>query len=691
MDNLDFRPAAFITPGRRSRACLAYSVFAAAGVPAPRCNFAAVTVNGDALGLYAHVESIKTAFLERHFAEAHGYLYEGSLSDFRPEFRGTFQKKTRADEADWSDVDAVTAALQDPSPAGLEALAAAVDLDRFLTFWATEVLIGHREGYADNRNNFYLYRAPDADAPLTFIPWGADQAFSHNAALPPSVRAHGAVAHRLYRDDAMRAAYVRRLRELLATVWREEELLARVAAMAAIVQTHAAPHARAAAAEAADRIRRFIRTRRAEILADLDPEPPAWTWPMPSAEGFCRPEIGALDVRFETTWGTNQSANPLAEGQAAFAQYRLDGQDMSSYVRNGEGRSVAGLAIETDGWAETWAESLGMLDASLGNANGVFDREDYAAARAAGLSLPSWDVLLSLDANASRAVDPDEYQAAVLADGAMGKAIAGAVRRSALGVTRCRSRFGRCALIAIVSRGPDSALHMFKVRLPLHHVASNARIDLDLSWSRHHPGGDYVGRNGRCGSIAQGQLEFFEAHAEPGAPITGRLRGIIFGEGGAGASMVPAPTGLAINEVAAQGDPLDWFELYNASADPIALRRFRVRRRSGGLWQTRALPGRRDPRPGRVPADSAGQKRVARLCAGERRRAGRLDGERRLGRARRLGRGPVRRRPELRARTRHNGRLSDRGSAYARGSQSRPARGGVRRRGGRATAPLAIR
>ena len=34
--------------------------------------------------------------------------------------------------------------------------------------------------------------------------------------------------------------------------------------------------------------------------------------------------------------------------------------------------------------------------------------------------------------------------------------------------------------------------------------------------------------------------------------------------------------GLVINEVAAKGDPLDWFELYNASDSPIALVNFVV-------------------------------------------------------------------------------------------------------------------
>ena len=127
--------------------CLAYQVFAAVGNPASRCNFATVTVNGKELGLYVHVEEIKAPMLARHFARADGNLYEGTVSDFTPEYRGTIEKKTNEDEDDWSDVDAVMAALQDPSETGLEALAGLVDLERFLSFWATEVLVGHWDGY----------------------------------------------------------------------------------------------------------------------------------------------------------------------------------------------------------------------------------------------------------------------------------------------------------------------------------------------------------------------------------------------------------------------------------------------------------------------------------------------------------------------------------------------------------------
>ncbi len=172
--------------------CLAYQIFADAGLPAPRCNFATVSVNGQKMGLYVHVEEIKPPFLERHFADPGGNLYEGAVSDFRPGWRGTLEKRTNEEAADWSDIDAVIAALQDPTPAGLEALGTIVDLDRFLSFWATEVLVGHWDGYVGNRNTCHFDRQPNSL--IEFIPWGVDQVFSlEDAPIPLMISASPAL------------------------------------------------------------------------------------------------------------------------------------------------------------------------------------------------------------------------------------------------------------------------------------------------------------------------------------------------------------------------------------------------------------------------------------------------------------------------------------------------------------------
>ena len=307
--------------------CLTYEVFAAAGNPASRCNFATVSVNGRNLGLYVHVEEIKKPFLARHFAGTDGNVYEGNVSDFTPDFRGTFEKKTNEDADDWSDIDAVVAALADPTEAGWEALAAIVDLDRFLTFWATEVLVGHWDGYAGDRNNYWFYREPGGR--FVFIPWGVDDTFhlrddpnpfDNISDPPPSVLALTAIPNRLYNDDEWRGRYVERLKQLLEVAWDEEALLARVDEMADVVAEHALPEDRAEAAADAERVRQFIKKRRAEILDDLTPQPPPWPEPdfpdLPAA-GPDRLEVA---VRFESTWGSNKSPNPLAQGEVLYVE-----------------------------------------------------------------------------------------------------------------------------------------------------------------------------------------------------------------------------------------------------------------------------------------------------------------------------------------------------------------------------------
>ncbi len=299
--------------------CLSYRVFAAAGSPAPRCNFATVSVNGKNLGLYVHVEEIKAPFLSRHFDSADGNLYEGTVSDFTPTYRGTIEKKNNEDAADWSDIDTVVAALQDRSDIGLEALGEIVDLDRFLSFWATEVLVGHWDGYAGDRNNYWFYREPGGR--FVFIPWGTDDTFhlkddpnpfDNISNPPPSVLALTAIPNRLYNHPDWRTKYTERLKEILEAVWDTDEMSAAVDEMAAIVQQHALPETREAAAEDTERVRKFILKRRGEILADLTPEPP--DWPEPAASVPLDAGSGTLEITFETTWGSNLSANPLEAG-----------------------------------------------------------------------------------------------------------------------------------------------------------------------------------------------------------------------------------------------------------------------------------------------------------------------------------------------------------------------------------------
>ncbi|MCO4763281.1 MAG: CotH kinase family protein [Myxococcales bacterium] len=161
----------------RIRTCLAYRMFQRAKVPAPRCTFAKLTINGQEMGIYTNVEPIKKPFLKRHFNEGSGDLYEGTIGDFREQWRGHLEKKTNEDDPQNLGVDKLISALTKPDAKLLGSLAPLLDVDSFIRFWAMEVLLGHFDGYNGNTNNFYAYQDP------------ATQKFTFTAAGSPSAAA----------------------------------------------------------------------------------------------------------------------------------------------------------------------------------------------------------------------------------------------------------------------------------------------------------------------------------------------------------------------------------------------------------------------------------------------------------------------------------------------------------------------
>ena len=636
--------------------CLSYQVFAAAGSPAPRCNFATVTVNGKELGLYVHLEELKKPFLARHFDSAEGNLYEGTISDFTPEYRGTMEKKTNEDEDDWSDVEAVMAVLLDPSDAGLEALAELVDLERFLSFWATESLVGHWDGYTGDRNNYHFYREPDGK--FVFIPWGVDDTFhlkddpnpfDNISNPPPSVLALTAIPNRLYNIPEWRAKYAARMKEILHSAWNEDMLLGSVDAMAAIVQAHALPEAREGAAEDTERVRKFILKRKGEILADITPEPP--DWPEPDYGASAADGIESFELRFETTWGSNRSVNPLAEGTV----YELTEDGEWVAATQGEAGAVAGPASPQE------EADIGVEDAAIFTVMGLYP---YGAIRGVTFWMPvdriaaGAELTIGVDAGVGGAiwtilaggVEPEgfipvaagsielteagtEQGAAIAAtiyadfgdgqlpdgDGATGGAVSGSLEVSfdtAWGTNKSASPFGEGNVTNIASdgraqspeglgviagvAGPDEQLLLPDVQdlatiavLGIEEDGSLQGLTIVLPISRLADGATLIiGEDPVAGGVwgippggtgpdfflpfTVGTLTLSRGGTEPGAAIVGNFSGYFSGT--VTTEKVTAITTvelddsrLILNEVAAKGDPLDWFELYNLGDSVIDL------------------------------------------------------------------------------------------------------------------------
>ncbi len=273
--------------------CLTYQVFRAAGVPAPRCNWARVRVNGQDLGTFANVESVRRRFLARHFANSDGNLYEGQLADLRPVWIDNYEDKP-GNDGDHGDL----AALAEAVAAGPAAIDAELDVEAFVSFWAAEVLTGHWDGYAGNRNNHYLYRDPTGGK-FHFLPWGPDAAFGIPspflpADTPPSLWANNVLTQALYADADVHAAYQARLAQLLDDVWDEDALVAEVDRVEAMLESHT--HVTGTGfADGAERIRTFIRGRRQVIEDDVALDP-VWDEPLP--DDYCLDIIGTVTGTF---------------------------------------------------------------------------------------------------------------------------------------------------------------------------------------------------------------------------------------------------------------------------------------------------------------------------------------------------------------------------------------------------------
>lgn len=312
----------------RLRQCLAYDLFREAGVAAPRCSFAHVTVNRVDLGLYVHVEPVRKPFLRQWFGElagdrdaGDGALWEGQLSDFRTGWLDTFEAKHEAmGPAEQALLEGVATAMEGDDDGLIERLDAVLDLEQFIAFWAVEALTAHWDGYAGNTNNFFVYAAPEgsADRRLRFIPWGVDQTFVDPRPFggTRAVLATGALARRLYLHPEGRRRFEARLREMLVTIWDEEALLATIETWSALVRPHREPGSREAGDAAISELADFIVTRRDDIEGALDN--PTAGFPAPLRGTLCLDEDGTVSATFATTWGTLEIENLFLTGSGTF-------------------------------------------------------------------------------------------------------------------------------------------------------------------------------------------------------------------------------------------------------------------------------------------------------------------------------------------------------------------------------------
>ncbi len=279
---------------------MGYALFNAIGSPAPLCAYAKVTVNGENLGIYSHVETVRKSLLKRAFGNSNGPLYEGTVVDFYEGWENSFEHKRGDDTRGRAQINALIDLLADPKATETE-IGELVDLESFYRFWAAEGLVGFWDGYSGNKNNFFLYLNPE-DNKFHFIPWGMDSVFTKHSKLefmndaraPISVKTQGLIAYKLYQFESGRRQYREVLTEILDKHWNTAELLASLDKIAVMVEPHLVPTQRVIEEEwnrggrswekfsqptfesELEAARKFIRNRKNDIQTEIADGMPIW-------------------------------------------------------------------------------------------------------------------------------------------------------------------------------------------------------------------------------------------------------------------------------------------------------------------------------------------------------------------------------------------------------------------------------
>jgi hypothetical protein len=265
---------------------LAFAVFEAMGIAAPRNAFARVYVNGAYWGVYQVTEPVSKPFLKERLGEESGNLFDYQYA-FRWDFssRGDdpaayvpspFQPETNEDDLDASGLVAFVRAVNEiPDAEFAAAMRTWLDVPRLATYMAVENAVAEWDGFVgeEGTNNFYLYQYGGQNR-FVFIPWDKDTSF-REPSRPVDWRLDtNVLTRRLFADPAVQQAYRASLRQAAGYVssrWlgpRLEEAYAQI--RASVLEDPNKPMTNAEFENAVAGLRGLIGQREQDILGQLD-------------------------------------------------------------------------------------------------------------------------------------------------------------------------------------------------------------------------------------------------------------------------------------------------------------------------------------------------------------------------------------------------------------------------------------
>jgi putative membrane-bound dehydrogenase-like protein len=233
----------------KAREALAYSVFRAAGVPAPRTAFAEVTLTVpgkhdlELLGIYTVVEGINGPFLAEHFGSDAGLLMKpfrvrgiDYLGDDWERYKGQYQPRRDATKDESKRVIEFAKLVNQASDEQFKkSIDSFINVDAFLRFLAANALTANLESFFALGHNYYLYLDPKTNK-FAFIPGDLEFSLANfllmgsaeqlmDLSVTKPYPGENKLPDRLLAIKEVNEKYQKLLKELATTIFAKEKLL----------------------------------------------------------------------------------------------------------------------------------------------------------------------------------------------------------------------------------------------------------------------------------------------------------------------------------------------------------------------------------------------------------------------------------------------------------------------------------
>ncbi len=224
-----------------------------AGVPAPRGNFADLSLNGEHWGFYSLVEHVDKTFMTDRYGNNDGNRYKavdgflgGPSSDFKwygsdpGSYTARYELKSDSVATTWHDLIAVIDSLNNGA-AVATTLPPVVNLTSLYRAFATDILFANLDSYVGSCRNFYLYFEETTgrmewivwDTGMSFGSyWSAAQNYETLGLTYVSSPANRPLAAKLFADPTLGQDYLVALCGLYTRYFSSSRLLPQVTALA---------------------------------------------------------------------------------------------------------------------------------------------------------------------------------------------------------------------------------------------------------------------------------------------------------------------------------------------------------------------------------------------------------------------------------------------------------------------------